>query len=64
VLAGSAAALAAIQVSDHSLAAALIAGAVVGLAALAVLMRIQRAAWERAATDPLFANGEQESIAG
>jgi hypothetical protein len=31
---------------------------------LAVLMRIQRAAWERAATDPLFANGEQESIAG
>jgi hypothetical protein len=64
VLAGSAAALAAIQISDHSLAAALIAGAVVALAALAVLMRIQRAAWERAATDPLSADGEQESIAG
>jgi hypothetical protein len=56
VLAGSTAALAAIQISDHSLAAALIAGAVIALAALAGLMGLQRAAWERATTDPLSAD--------
>jgi hypothetical protein len=53
VLTGSAAALVAILVSDHSLAAALIAGAVVALAALVALMRFQRSTWQRAAAEPL-----------
>lgn len=47
VLAGSTAALVAILVSDHSLAAALAAGAVVVLAALIALMRFQESAWKR-----------------
>jgi hypothetical protein len=47
VLAGSTAALVAILVSDHSLAAALTAGAVVVLAALIALMRFQESAWKR-----------------
>jgi ABC-type uncharacterized transport system permease subunit len=54
VLAGSTAALIAILASDHSLAAALISGAAVALAALVALMRFQRAAWKRAATTPLI----------
>jgi hypothetical protein len=45
VLAGSSAALVAIVASDHSPAAALIAGAVVALAALSALMRHQGHAW-------------------
>jgi hypothetical protein len=45
VLAGSTASLAAIEISDHSLAAALTAGAVVALASLVALMRFQRASW-------------------
>jgi hypothetical protein len=50
VLAGSTAALAAILIFDHSLAAAVISGAVVALPAL---IRYQDAAWERAAAEPL-----------
>jgi hypothetical protein len=57
VLAGSAAALVATLASGHSLAAALIAGAVVALAMLVALMRFQRSAWERATTTPIVAEG-------
>jgi hypothetical protein len=60
VLAGSTAGLVAIVASDHSLAAALIAGAVVALAALVALMRFQRSAWERATTMPLIADEDEE----
>jgi hypothetical protein len=59
VLAGSTAALIAILVSDHSLAAALITGAVVALAALVGLMRFQWSAWEQAAATPLTADGDE-----
>jgi hypothetical protein len=38
--------------------------AVVALAALTVLMRLQRAAWERAATDPLSAFGTWRVVGG
>jgi hypothetical protein len=48
VLAGSAIRLLAAVASEHSLAAALVAGGVVALAALAALMRIQQSAWDRA----------------
>jgi hypothetical protein len=61
VLAGSTAALIAILVSDHSLAAALISGAVVALAALVALMRFQLSAWEQAAATPLTEDGDEES---
>jgi hypothetical protein len=53
VLAGSTAALVATLVSDHSLAAALIAGAVVAVPALVALIRHQDVTWERAASAPL-----------
>jgi hypothetical protein len=53
VLAGSAAALAAIVISDHSPAAAAIAGTLVALPTLIVLIRHQDSTWERAATEPL-----------
>jgi hypothetical protein len=59
VLAGSAAGLVAIVVSDHSLAAALIAGAVVALAALVALMQFQRVAWEQAAATPLIVDEDE-----
>jgi hypothetical protein len=58
VLAGSTAALIAILASDHSLAAALISGAVVALAALVALMRFQWSAWKQAATTPLTEDGD------
>lgn len=58
VLGGSTAALVAIQISDHSLGAALTSGAVVALAALFALMRFQRAAWARAAATRLVENGD------
>jgi hypothetical protein len=64
VLAGSSAALVAIVASDHSPAAALIAGAVVALATLSALMRHQGHAWERALTAPLTANGNEDAPAG
>jgi hypothetical protein len=53
VLAGGTAALAAILIFDHSLAAALIAGAVVALPATIAMIRHQDVAWERAAAEPL-----------
>lgn len=59
VLAGSTASLVAIEISDHSLAAALTAGAVVALAALVALMRYQGSIWARAAAAPLTAEEDQ-----
>jgi hypothetical protein len=59
VLAGSTAALVAILVSDHSLAAALIAGSLIALATLVALMRFHRSAWIRAAAAPLIADAEE-----
>jgi hypothetical protein len=60
VLVGSTAALGAILVSDHSLAATLIAGAGVAFAAEVALMRFHRSVWNRDATAPLIADGEEE----
>jgi hypothetical protein len=59
VLAGSTAALLAIVLSDHSLGAALIAGALIALSALAALMRFQDSAWKRASAEPLIADEEE-----
>jgi hypothetical protein len=53
VLAGSTAAVAAILIFDHSLAAAAIAGALIALPTVIALIRYQDAAWERAAIAPL-----------
>ncbi len=53
VLAGSAIGLLAAAASEHSLVAALIAGGVVAVAALAVMMRLQQSAWEPAASAPV-----------
>jgi hypothetical protein len=53
VLAGSTAALAAILVFDHSLAAAVIAGALVALPTLVAMIQNQNSAWERSVTEPL-----------
>ena len=61
VLAGSAAGLLAAVATDDSLVAALVAGAVVGVATLAWLMRHQRSAWKRARAAPLFADEEAQS---
>jgi hypothetical protein len=52
VLAGSAIGLLTAVTSEHSLAAALVAGGVVALAALAAMMRLQESAWERATSGP------------
>jgi hypothetical protein len=51
VLAGSAAGLLAAVSSDHSLAAALAAGAAISVAVIWALMRHQRAAWAQAGTE-------------
>jgi hypothetical protein len=59
VLAGSTAGLAATVVSDHSLAAALISGAVVAFLALIGLMRFQASAWKRAAAAPIVADDQE-----
>jgi hypothetical protein len=53
VLAGSTAALAAILIFDHSLAAAVISGTVVALPALIAMIRHRDSAWEHAAAEPL-----------
>jgi ABC-type molybdate transport system permease subunit len=53
VLAGSTAALAAILVFDHSLAAAVIAGALVSLPTLVAMIQNQNSAWERSVSEPL-----------
>jgi hypothetical protein len=59
VLAGSTAALVAILVSDHSLAAAIISGALIAVLALAALMRFQEAAWSREDDAVLTDPGEE-----
>jgi hypothetical protein len=59
VLAGSAAALVAILVFDHSLAAAVIAGTVVTLPTMIAMIRYQDSAWERAAVEPLGPEADQ-----
>jgi hypothetical protein len=53
VLAGSTAALAAILIFDHSLAAAVISGAVVALPVMVALIRHEDSAWQRSAAEPL-----------
>jgi hypothetical protein len=53
VLTGSTAALAAILIFDHSLAAAVIVGALVALPTLIAMIRYQDSAWERSAAEPL-----------
>ena len=53
VLAGSTAALAAILIFDHSLAATLIAGAVVALPLMIAMIRHEDSAWQRATVEPL-----------
>ena len=53
VLAGSAAALAAILIFDHSLAAAVISGTLIALPTMIVMIRHQDSAWEQAAAEPL-----------
>jgi hypothetical protein len=56
VLAGSTVALAASLIFDHSLAAAVISGAVVALPALVAMIRHQNSAWDRAAGEPLHSD--------
>ena len=58
VLAGSAACLLAAVAADHSLVAALVAGAVVAVAVLVALMRFQDSTWKRAGTALLFTDEE------
>ena len=53
VLAGSTAAVAAILIFDHSLAAAVVSGTLVAFPALIAMIRYQDSTWERAATEPL-----------
>jgi hypothetical protein len=53
VLAGSAAAVGAVLIFDHSLGAAAITGALVALPAVIAMIRYQDSTWERAATEPL-----------
>jgi hypothetical protein len=55
VLAGSTAALAAVLIFDHSLAAAVISGTLVALPTMIAMIRHQDSTWERAATAPLSA---------
>jgi hypothetical protein len=57
VLAGSTAALAAILIFDHSLAAAVIAGTLVALPTLIAMIRHQDSSWERASVEPLKPGG-------
>ncbi|HZQ64442.1 MAG TPA: hypothetical protein VFA66_04360 [Gaiellaceae bacterium] len=56
VLAGATAGLIAVVASSHSLAAALVVGVVVALAAMTVLMRFQERAYRRAGTSRLPAD--------
>src|SRR5947209_3587239 len=57
VLAGSAIGLLVAVVSEHSLAAALVAGGVVAPVALAAMMRRQQSAWEQATSAPVMRAG-------
>jgi hypothetical protein len=58
VLAGSTAALAAILIFDHSLAAAVISGALVALPAMIAMIRREDSAWQSAAAERLRAGEE------
>ena len=58
VLAGSSAAVAAILIFDHSLAAAVISGTLVALPTVIALIRFQDSAWHRAAAEPLDPGGD------
>ena len=58
VLAGSTAALAAILIFDHSLAAAVISGTLIALPTVIALIRFQDSAWQRAAAEPLKPDGD------
>jgi hypothetical protein len=60
VLAGAAVGQLVAVLSGHSLVAALVAGAVIGLAALVTMMVYQRRAWQRAITALLFATDEAD----
>jgi RsiW-degrading membrane proteinase PrsW (M82 family) len=62
VLAGATMALAAALIFDHSLAAGLVTGSLVTLAALAALMRFQRATWEVADAMPITAKLDEEPL--
>ena len=53
VLLGSTIGLAVAVLFDHELALSLVAGGAAALVALAALMRFQRAAWMRAAAEPV-----------
>jgi len=63
VLAGSAVGLLGVVVSEHSLAAALVAGGVVALAALAAMMRRQQSAWEQATSAPVSFDADHTTAA-
>jgi ABC-type sugar transport system permease subunit len=54
VLAGSTAALVAVLIFDHSLAAAVIAGTLIAVPMLIAMIRRQDSGWERAAAGPLM----------
>jgi ABC-type sugar transport system permease subunit len=58
VLAGSTAALLAILIFDHSLAAAVISGTLVALPTMIAMIRYQDGAWERAADEQLAESRE------
>jgi hypothetical protein len=58
VLAGSTAALAAILIFDHSLAAAVISGALVALPTMIAMIRHQDSTWQRAVAEPLGPRGD------
>ncbi|HET9120582.1 MAG TPA: hypothetical protein VFN72_08610 [Solirubrobacterales bacterium] len=58
VLAGSTAALAAILIFDHSLAATVIAGTVVAVPVMVALIRHEESAWQEAAAQTLELGGE------
>jgi hypothetical protein len=53
VLAGSTAALAAILIFDHSLAAAVISGTLIALPTMIAMVRYQNSVWEHASAEPL-----------
>jgi ABC-type thiamin/hydroxymethylpyrimidine transport system permease subunit len=58
VLAGSTAGLLAAVSSNQSLLIGLVAGGIVGAAALVAMMRYQRSAWQEAAATPFSASDE------
>jgi hypothetical protein len=62
VLAGSTVGLIAAVVFDYSLAAALIAGPVVGLAALTAMMRFQNSVWKAADATSMIEDESEETL--